>query len=445
MRTIEGFPYAAVQFTKDGAVHDRGEVDALLQMTGMPELTDLIVLSHGWNNTMAQAENLYTNLLRLLRGLPAGDRRFAVFGVLWPSKQFAPSELTASGAAGTASVVTDEVLARQLADLAELIDDPAATTELEKARQLIPQLDDRRTARQEYADLLRSAVTASTASSAAPSDSSAAAVDDEDASSDLFALPGDVLMDRLGKPVLPAPAAGGDGGAPSLGSAAGGLGGFFSGGPRGAARNLGNFLTYFKMKERAGTVGGGGAYQVLTEVQQRRPGLRLHLAGHSFGARLVTAAAAGPPGRPPLRASSLCLLQAAFSHYSFAENYEGGKDGAFLRVVKDGVVSGPILVTHTVNDEAVGVAYPLASLLRNQVGAGLGDKNDRFGGLGRNGAQKTANVHQGELLAVGGAYAFTPGHVHNLLADKFIASHGAVANEQTAYALMTAFLAAPAT
>lgn len=427
MRTIEGFPYAAVQFTKDGTVHDRTEVDALLRITGAPELTDLLVLAHGWNNTMAQAENLYTDLLRLMRGLQATGRRFAVFGVLWPSKQFAPSELTASGAAGTASVVTDAVLARQLTDLAELIDDPAATAELEKARQLIPQLDDRRTARQEYADLLRSATAAS-------------APEEEDASTDLFELPGDVLMDRLAKPVLPAPAAG-RGGAASLGSAAGGLGGLFSGGPRGAARNLGNFLTYYKMKERAGTVGAGGAYQVLTEVQQQRPGLRLHLVGHSFGARLVTAATAGPPGRPPLRVSSLSLLQAAFSHYSFAENYDGQKDGAFVRVVQGGVVSGPILITHTANDEAVGVAYPLASLLRNQVGAGLGDKNDRFGGLGRNGARKTANAHEGELLPVGGAYAFTPGHVHNLLADKFIASHGAVANEQTAYALMTAFSA----
>jgi len=442
MRTIEGFPYAAVQFTKDGAVHDRGEADALQQTVAESGCTDLLVLSHGWNNTMAQAERLYTDLLGLLRGqLTAGrvgglgDRRFAALGLLWPSKKFAPSELTASGAAGTASTVSHEELARQLRELAELIDEPAATAEIEKARDLIPQLEDSAAARREFADLLRAAATAP----ASPS-----AVEDADASTDLFALPGDAVMSRLARPVLPAPPSRtGGGGAASIGSAAGGVRNFFAGGPLGAGRNLANFLTYYKMKERAGTVGSAGAYEVLAQAQQSHPGLRLHLAGHSFGARLVTAATAGPPGRPPLRPASLTLLQAAFSHYSFAENYDGGKDGAFLRVVKERLVSGPILITHTVNDVAVGIAYPLASLLRNQVANGLGDKNDRFGGLGRNGAQKTANVQEGDLLAVGGTYAFEPGRVHNLRADQFISDHGAVATEQTAYALLTAIASTP--
>ncbi|MFG1922940.1 alpha/beta fold hydrolase [Cryptosporangium sp. NPDC048952] len=410
MRTIEGFPYVSVQFTKDGAVHERAKI---------PEATDLVVLCHGWNNTMTEAENFYTKLLGHLRAELAAnrvpglaDRTFAVLGVLWPSKKFAPSELTASGAAGTASVVDGAVLDGQLRQLAELIDDPAATAALDEARKLVPELETRRTARQKFAELLRSAAAGD-------------ATEDEDASSDLFRLPGAEVMERLAKPVF------GAGGRAGAGGSAAGLGRLFAGGPLGAARNLANYLTYYAMKERAGIVGAGGLYDVLTGARNQR----LHLVGHSFGARVVTAAVAGPRERPPLRVASLSLLQAAFSHYGFAERYDGTKNGAFHRVVKDGLVSGPILITHTQNDEAVGVAYPLASLLRKQVGSGLGDKNDRFGGLGRNGAQKTPGTVAGK------SYAGGPARVYNLLADDFIRNHGDVANAGTAQAVLSAISA----
>ena len=170
-----------------------------------------------------------------------------------------------------------------------------------------------------------------------------------------------------------------------------------------------NFLTYYQMKERAGTVGRGGAYDVLRQVRDRCPDIGLHLVGHSFGARLVTAATAGPEGKPPLQPDSLSLLQAAFSHYGFAQHWDNVHDGAFRMVVTNHLVSGPVLITCTQNDLAVGYAYPLASLLKNQVAAGLGDKNDRFGGLGRNGAQKTPEASAGRLLEVGGSYAFSVG------------------------------------
>jgi len=49
-------------------------------------------------------------------------------------------------------------------------------------------------------------------------------------------------------------------------------------------------------------------------------------------------------------------------------------------------VAGPILITHTANDKAVGIAYALASRISGQTGAALGDATDVFGGIGRNGA-----------------------------------------------------------
>jgi hypothetical protein len=199
-----------------------------------------------------------------------------------------------------------------------------------------------------------------------------------------------------------------------------------------------NFLTYYQMKERAGTVGRGGAYDVLEQVHDQRPDIGLHLVGHSFGARLATAATAGPDGKPPVQPDTLSLLQAAFSHYGFAQHWDDVHDGAFRTVVTNHLVSGPVLITYTVNDLAVGIAYPLASLLKNQVASELGNKNDRFGGLGRNGAQKTPEASDGTLLGIGGGYAFSAGRLYNLNSDAVIKSHGDVATPQVVYAVLNA-------
>lgn len=81
------------------------------------------------------------------------------------------------------------------------------------------------------------------------------------------------------------------------------------------------------MKDRAGHIGRSGLAPVLARLRAVAPGARVHLVGHSFGARLVTAAAAGGAGGT---VGSLSLLQAAFSHYAFARGWDDGvtRDGA---------------------------------------------------------------------------------------------------------------------
>jgi hypothetical protein len=135
---------------------------------------------------------------------------------------------------------------------------------------------------------------------------------------------------------------------------------------------------------------------------------------------------------------TLVLLQAAFSHHSFAKRFDGTRDGFYRRVVANKMVAGPIVITCTQNDWAVGLAYPLASLLAGQAAAGLGDKNDRYGGMGRNGAQKTPEANDGTLLAAGGTYAFQAGTVYNLNADRVISDHGDICKDEVAHALLTA-------
>jgi hypothetical protein len=263
------------------------------------------------------------------------------------------------------------------------------------------------------------------------------------------------LLKSFGLPVTqkPKPGAGGAasvggglGGNPALHpggvGAAAGIGDFFSGIKAGALRLM-NYATYYLMKDRAGKIGRDAVNPLLARIQAAVPGPpppRFHLVGHSFGGRLVTAAVDGPNA---LRVQTLLLLQAAYSHNGLALNFETNPNmsGFFHAVFDNRKVTGPILITHSKNDRAVGLAYPLASRLNGDDAADIGDANDRFGGMGANGAQ---HVDKAEitLLPTGGRYDFvTSGkRVFNLNGDAIIQSHGDVARPETAAVLAAALL-----
>jgi hypothetical protein len=273
---------------------------------------------------------------------------------------------------------------------------------------------------------------------------------DDDASDLFFEMSGEAIFDMLAPPVLPGPPAGGagggiaaiglaEGGAPGAMGGAAGIGDFF-GGIKAAARRILNYATYYQMKERAGTVGAGGLNPLLREIRAAAPGLRVHLVGHRFGGRLVTAAAMGRAGSESVAPASMTLLQAAFSHNGFAEDFDQARDGFFREVVVQGKVAGPIVITHTKNDSAVGIAYPIASRLSREDASDLGDEDDVFGGIGRNGAlaRVTPEAVAGELLGEDGVYAFTAGKLHNLKADSWISGHSDVTGPQVANALLAA-------
>jgi pimeloyl-ACP methyl ester carboxylesterase len=213
------------------------------------------------------------------------------------------------------------------------------------------------------------------------------------------------------------------------------------------ARSLANLVTFYQMKNRAGDIGQGGVHDALQRIRGQRPAdgpqaLRLHLAGHSFGARLVTAATAGAPGSAPLLVNSLTLLQAAFSHFAFAAAYDGMHDGFYRRVETDPVrVRGVTAITFTAKDKAVGLAYPLASRIARQIAAALGDANDPYGGLGRNGAQKTPGTQVVTLQAVSTPYSFAPRGIYNLDSNAIIGGHSDLGHDEVAYALISAMAA----
>ena len=109
------------------------------------------------------------------------------------------------------------------------------------------------------------------------------------------------------------------------------------------------------MKIRAGVVGGGLA-TVLDPVLA--DGKRVHLVGHSFGGRLMTAATAAAEGG---KISNLILLEGAFSHNALSVDPDGPINGAFKSVIDNTKVAGRIAVAHSDHDAAILIAYPLAS------------------------------------------------------------------------------------
>ncbi|WP_342669396.1 hypothetical protein [Streptomyces katrae] len=139
------------------------------------------------------------------------------------------------------------------------------------------------------------------------------------------------------------------------------------------------------MKKRAGVVGEHGLGPLLTDLAGRRPALRFHLIGHSFGARVVSfSLRAVPAGARHVK--SLTLLQGAFSHYAFSDRlpHSPGRGGVLGGL--QGRVDGPVVACHSSHDSALGVFYPLASRMAGDS-AGLVGFDDRWGALGHDGVQ----------------------------------------------------------
>ena len=359
-------------------------------------------------------------------------RVYAACQVFWPSKRFTDAELIPGGGAASAKKANNKALSRILEDLKKEParlggkEKPAARAKrIDRALKTIDRLEDDAKARKVFVEELREVIKAGRSKN-----------EIDDGSAAFFKISPETMFKELSKPVV-APRGKAAGGAMAVGEAGGatGLSDLLEG-AQAAARRIANFVTYYEMKDRAGTVGEKGVAAALKKCRAAKPNLRIHLVGHSFGGRAAAAAGKGLDANS--QGVTLSLLQAAFSHNALSADFGEGKPGFYRSVVSDKRVTGPIIITHTKDDRAVGIAYPLASRLARQVAAAVGDENDPYGGMGRNGAQRTqeAKNNAGKLGAVGHTYTFESGKIYNLLADGVIKDHGDVRSGPVAYAIL---------
>jgi len=466
MKQIAGFDYSPLRFNREIGLVASAELEDILNAA--PQYDDFLVLAHGWNNDMKEAEDdLYAQLLGSLAlelpGFKPGAtdataapdltaRKLGVIGVFWPSKKFADADLISGGAAsvGGASPEDPTRLAERQIDTLKhgfyadepFFDAPASDRYLDDARGLISNLDGSAENQRRFADLLRGLMQGVTLDRPA--------IADEEGLDVALTLGSQDLLDRLRSVMIrETRPAGFEGGAAGLSSMLESV--------RDAARRALNFATYFQMRERAGRTGRALNQHLFQALNARywtnKPWPQkplLHLVGHSFGGRLVTAAADGPGGAgadgrpwPIVRVTSMTLLQAAFSHYGFAAGWDGIHDGLFRRVLRERHVMGPILVTHTKMDKAVGIAYPLASALAGQVATALGGASDKFGGIGSNGAQKTPEAVTLTMSRDPSSQPYPVlmgGRLYNLDADRggtLITNHSDVRGRPVAFAILS--------
>jgi len=205
--------------------------------------------------------------------------------------------------------------------------------------------------------------------------------------------------------------------------------------------------TYWTMKKRAGIVGSTGVSSLIERLAHANPDLRIHLVGHSFGARLVSFAVWGlsdgavADGSP---VKSVTLLQGAFSHFAFAPSLPHDPERSGVLAEAMARVDGPLVATHSERDLAVGTLYPWASMLRRDDAAALESLLFRWGAIGHDGAQRSAEI-PAVLLPAGESYALEPGRIYNLDANAVIVTgdgpsgaHSDIFHPELAWAVLEA-------
>src|SRR6266496_2753341 len=160
MTNIAGIPYVEAEFDKHGA-----PVGPVAAPAGV---TDIFIMSHGWNNNADEARELYRKLFESFVAVAQPNdlpgRTFGIIGVVWPSKKF--DELVAvagvaGSAQGSASLSASDTLSRQVLEtklerMKDTFTEPAARQTLDAAKALIPELEDKASARRDFVEKIRS-------------------------------------------------------------------------------------------------------------------------------------------------------------------------------------------------------------------------------------------------------------------------------------------------
>ena len=418
-------PFYIIPFDKRGTCIAPKTRDHLIQAIRDDDYTDVFLFSHGWNNDWTVATARYEHFLKGYMDMraendldvPANYKPLLV-GVFWPSTAlvFGKSEKGPSMAAGDPTAM-DSAVAEELDEIAMIaadLDDTGAARLYELAQKTALTPDEAL----DLAKLLRPIYTESDDE-----------LGEEDAVSaeDIVAVwaaaqaPDDDLTDFgvVDQPDEDGPQAA------------------FIGGllkkldPRPALRTA----TVYKMKDRAGKVGARGVGPLLDDVLGAGDA-KLHLLGHSYGAKIVLSATAAAALSRPVE--SMLLLQPAVSHLCFAAQVPGtDRSGGYRAVL--GRVNKPILSTFSEQDFPLTKTFHLALRRKKDLGeakiAAAGKPPSRFAALGGFGPRGCDEVLI-DINSLNEAYdldANVP--IYGLRGDEAISGHGDISNPATWWAL----------
>jgi pimeloyl-ACP methyl ester carboxylesterase len=432
--TVSGFPFWKLEFNEDGQPEHAATFDTFISEVRANNLSDLFVFSHGWNNDPPTAMRMYqlffAEMRKLLDDPNTPKRRAATIGtagIIWPSIRW-PEEEASASTGGAASLNSSEE--RNLfEELKKVFKTEQQCRILDELALMLERKQRSEAALKQFKVKLGQLIQAPRVNQSSQDNLEQRGVlANDDNWREVF----DALADEEPSEQSPGGAAG--------------LGDMFSrlwSGATGALRNV----TYWQMKERAGVVGMRGLGPLIGRLHEAAADLRVHLLGHSFGARLVSYALAGLPNRPAGAKSpvkSLFLLQGAFSHFAFADALPFDRTRKGDLAGMGSRVDGPLLTTHSLKDLAVGAAYPLASVVAGQDAADQADILFRWGSMGHDGAQ-AVNAKQVQLAKAGTAYEFETGKWQNLDGNKVIiaggppsGAHSDIIHPHTAWATLAA-------
>ncbi|MEU4202372.1 serine-threonine protein kinase [Streptomyces sp. NPDC026294] len=380
-------PYWELTFDADGDP-DAGQRDRLVAGVARQRVTDLLVFAHGWNNDRSMARRLYGRFFAPFPGMAGAGVRLGYTGVIWPAMRFTdepipdfdPVAAGPSAATGDAGVtgaagppVLDDASLRALTRVF-----PGRELTLRRLQELLAERSAARSAFDEFARLGRELVTVRENSPAhrlaedMGTGTPAMLTDDPMAVCEIFTA----ALEKCGHQEL------------------------FGDGLKRLWNGAKEFLrqtAYYAMKRRAGVVGQLGLGPALGRLVEGAPGTRIHLVGHSFGARLVSYGLRGmPPGVTGVK--SVTLLQGAFSHYAFAARlpHDPDRGGALQGVQRR--VDGPVVSCYSRHDSALSMLYPLASRLSGDSASFQG-LFDRWGAVGHDGIQAVDGARRLKLGA----------------------------------------------
>lgn len=404
---LDGYPLWRLRFDETGSLVGSGGDDLLAEAPGTG-ITDLFVFSHGWNNDERMAESLYTRFFGQLAAV-ANDQgltaAIGLAGILWPSMRWpdeVPAEERAGGAASLDGGEDDD--AAVIEALRSVYPAPPQQQALDEVEDLLARQPDDPDALERFHALLGVLADAPDVADA----------DEDGGEHVLLAGTAEAVFDASADlvPVTRAEGAAGIGDRMAR----------LWAGARQALRQT----TYWEMKKRAGIVGVNGLAPLVTKLAEAAPSLRVHLLGHSFGARLVSYALRGIPDTArgedsPVK--SLTLLQGAFSHFAFAPSLPHAAERAGGLATMERRVDGPVVATYSTLDLALGDFYPWGSIAGRDDAAAVEDLLYRWGAIGHDGAQNSGAV---DIVtgAPGQEYDFQPGRIHNVDANAVIVEGG---------------------